>query len=66
MKTNIIKITQAKWESIPSAYKGVWLDYFGDHPEWKGKKIVMSGCINDDPAALGGLLVEGVHFIIEG
>ena len=34
--------------------------------EWKGKKIVMSGCINDDPAALGGLLVEDVHFIIEG
>ena len=49
--TNLIKITQAKWESIHPDYKGTWLDYFGDHPEWKGKKIVMSGCINDDPAA---------------
>ena len=63
---NIIKITQAKWESIHPDYKGTWQDYHGDHPEWKGKKVVMSACINDDPAALGGLLVEGVHFVIEG
>lgn len=59
---NMIKISKEKWEGICSDYKGEWSDYHGDHPEWIGKKVVMSGCIN--PNELGRLLIEGVHFEI--
>ena len=61
----MIKISKEKWESIYSDYKGEWMDYHGDHPEWLGKKVVMSGCVTNDPSELGKLLIEGVHFIIE-
>ena len=37
------------------------MDYYNDHPEWLGKKVIMSGCISDEP---GKLLIEGVHFEI--
>lgn len=59
----MLKITNQKWNSICSDYKGTWYDYHGDHPEWLGRKVVMSGCISDE---LGKLLIEGVHFVIEG
>lgn len=66
-KTNskIIKISKAKWDSIYADYKGVWEDYYGEHPEWIGRKTVMSSCLSDDPTELGKLLIEGVHFVIE-
>lgn len=58
----IIKVSKEKWDSIPSDYKGVWADIYGTHPEWKGKRTVLSGCISDQ---IGTLFIEGVHFIIE-
>ena len=64
MAQDVIKISKAKWDSIHSDYKGIWQNYYDDHPEWVGRRVVMSGCIN--PNELGKLLVEGVHFIIEG
>lgn len=57
----MIKVSKEKWESICSDYKGEWMNYYNDHPEWLGKKVVMSACISDDP---GKLLIEGVHFEI--
>lgn len=65
MGENLIVISKDKWESICSDYKGTWMNYYNDHPEWLGRKVVMSGCITDDPQELGKLLIEGVHFIIE-
>lgn len=62
----MIKITKAKWDSIHDDYKGTWQDYYNEHPEWKGRKVVMSGCVTNDPSELGKLLVEGEHFVIEG
>lgn len=59
---NIIKISKEKWDSIYTDYKGTWQDYYNERPQWVGRKVVMSGCIN--PKELGSLLVEGVHFII--
>ena len=61
---DIIIITQEKWDSICSDYKGTWQDYYNERPDWIGRKVVMSGCIN--PNELGKLLVEGEHFIIRG
>ena len=57
-------ITQEKWDSIPNDYKGEWMDFHGDKPEWLGRKVVMSTCITEDPTEKCTLLVEGVHFII--
>jgi len=60
----MFKISKEKWDSIEADYKGIWQDYHNDHPEWLGKKVVMSTCITDNPNELGKLLVEGVHFCI--
>lgn len=61
----MIQVSRKKWNSISSDYKGVWQDYYNEHPEWIGKRVVMSGCITQNPNELGKLLVEGIHFIIE-
>lgn len=61
----MITISKKEWDAIYADYKGVWMDYHGDKPEWKGYRVVMSGCINNDPTELGKLLVENVHFIIK-
>lgn len=61
----MIEITQEKWDSIYSDYKGIWQDYYNEKPEWIGRKVVMSGCITQNPSELGKLLVEGEHFIIK-
>lgn len=62
---DIITITESEWENICPDYKGTWQDYHGNHPEWLGNRVVMSGCINSNPAELGKLLIEGVHFVIK-
>lgn len=62
----LIDVTREKWDFIGSDYKGTWQDYYDECPEWKGRKVVMSGCITEDPAELGMLLIEGVHFRITG
>ena len=62
----LIPVTQEKWNSIGNDYKGTWQDYYDECPEWKGRNVVMSGCITEDPKELGKLLVEGVHVRIIG
>jgi len=62
----LIKVSQKKWDSISSDYKGIWQDYYDECPEWKGRKVVMSGCITEETTEPGSLLVEGVHFKIAG
>lgn len=57
----MIQITKEKWNTIGNDYKGEWMNYYGDHPEWLGKKVVMSGCISDE---LGKLFIESVDFEI--
>ena len=60
----MIEISKKEWNSIANDYKGEWQDYYNEHPEWFGKKVVMSGCISKDPNELGKLLIEGVDFVI--
>ena len=60
----MIEVTQKQWDAIHADYKGVWFDYYGDHPEWIGRRVVMSGCITNDPTELGKLLIAGEHFVI--
>ena len=57
----MIKVTREKWDGICSDYKGEWMNYYNEHPEWLGRKVVVSGCISDD---IGTLYIEGVHFEI--
>lgn len=60
----MIEVSKKEWDTIHSGYKGIWQDYYGDHPQWKGKQVVMSTCITHNPNELCSLLVEGVHFVI--
>jgi len=60
----VITITQEKWDSICADYKGEWMNYYNDHPEWIGRKTVMSTCITNNPNEPCTLLIEGVHFEI--
>lgn len=60
----MIEVSKAEWEKIHNDYKGTWQDYHGDHPEWKGRKVVMSACVTHDCNEKCSLLIEGVHFII--
>jgi hypothetical protein len=54
----IENITKEQYDAIPNDYKGLYMDYHGDHPEWKGRKT----------AFLSGhgttLFIEGVSFVI--
>lgn len=58
----MIKVSKEQWQAIHKDYKGVWQDYHNEHPEWLGRKTVLSGCVSDE---IGKLLIEGVHFVIE-
>ena len=58
------KISKNDWDKIDADYKGEWMDYQGTHPEWKGKKVVMSIFVTHNPNETCGLLIEGVHFEI--
>lgn len=57
-------VSQEKWNNIPDDYKGIWHSYYGEHPEWLGRKTVMSTCITGNANENCGLLIEGVHFEI--
>lgn len=61
----MIKVSKEKWESICDDYKGTWMDYHNEHPEWIGRKVVMSACITGNVNEVCSLLIEGVHFNIE-
>lgn len=61
----MIKVSKEKWDSICDDYKGNWQNYYNDHPEWIGRKVVMSTCITGNVNETCSLLIEGVHFIIE-
>ena len=65
MKTQkILTISKSEYENIHCDYRGIWEDYYGDHPEWKGRRTVMSTCITHNPNELCYLMIEGVHFNI--
>ena len=59
----MFRITQAEYDAIYHDYKGEWKDYYGEHPEWLGRKTIMSAYF--DANKLGYLLIEGIHFVIE-
>ena len=63
MKT-LPTITKAEYNAIPYDYRGEWHDYYGDHPEWLGRKVVMSYFITHNANEPCSLLIEGVHFRI--
>ena len=51
-------ITKKQYAAIPSDYKGRWMDYHGDHPEWKGRRTAFL------PGHGTTLHIEGVSFEI--
>ena len=61
----MLKISKEKWDLICDDYKGTWQNYHNDHPEWLGRKVVMSTCITERKNELCSLLIEGQDFVIE-
>lgn len=61
IRDRAIVVEKSAWDKIHKGYKGVYLDYDGKHPELKGRKTVLSGCVGDYS---GALLIEGMHFVI--
>ena len=61
----MFKVTKEELDAIHPDYKGEWQNYYNDHPEWIGRKVVMSICLTHDPNELGSLFIEGVHFVIK-
>jgi len=51
-------ITKAQYAAIPDDYKGKYMDYYGDHPEWKGRRTAFL------PGHGTTLFIEGVSFEI--
>ena len=62
IRNEAIVVSKDKWNSIPSDYKGEYLDYDGLYPELEGRRTVLGGCIY--PHLGSSLLIEGSHFII--
>ena len=52
------RITKAEYDRIGNDFKGVWHDYWGDHPEWKGRRVAFL------PGHGTTLFIEGVSFEI--
>lgn len=53
-------ISKKDFDAIPDAYKGVFSDYQGTHPEWKGRRTAFL------PGEGTVLFTEGVHFLVDG
>lgn len=56
--SGMVRITQAEYDAIGNDYKGVWHDYYGDHPEWKGRRTAMIAGHGTT------LFIEGISFEI--
>ncbi len=51
-------ITEKEYQSLPADFKGTYQDYYGDRPEWEGRRTAAFPC------ELPGLFVEGVNLKI--
>lgn len=51
-------ITETEYQEMPADMRGVYEDYYGDHPEWKGRRTAAF------PLELPGLFIEGVNLKI--
>ena len=51
-------ITEKEYNALPADFKGVYHDYYGDHPEWKGRRTAAFPC------ELPGQFIEGVNLRI--
>lgn len=58
-------VRQKEWGEIPNIFKGTWQDYYNEHPEWIGRRTVMSTCLNHNAEDKGKLFIEGIDFLIE-
>ena len=47
-----------EFDRIGADFKGIWHDYWGDHPEWKGRRVAFL------PGHGTTLFIEGVSFEI--
>lgn len=52
------QITKAQYDRICPDYKGRYMDYHKDHPEWKGRRVAFL------PGFGTTLFIEGVSFEI--
>ena len=55
---NVKTITEKEYQNLHPDFRGSCQDYYGDHPEWKGRRIAAFPC------ELPGLFIEGVNLKI--
>ena len=60
----MITITRKAYEAIDSDYRGIYHDYWNIHPEWFGRRVVISTCITNNPNETAELWIENVNFKI--
>ncbi len=51
-------ITENEYNALPNDFKGTYQNYYGDHPEWEGRRTAAF------PLELPGLFIEGVNLKI--
>ena len=51
-------ITEKEYSDLPKEMKGTWKSYYGDHPEWIGRRTAAF------PLELPGHFIEGVNLKI--
>lgn len=56
----MLHISKADFDRIGADYKGVYMDYYGTHPQRKGRRVAF---LPDHGATL---FIEGIHFIVDG
>lgn len=54
----MLHISKADFDRIGADYKGVYMDYDGKHPEWRGRRVAFL------PGHGTTLFIEGVSFEI--
>lgn len=61
-ETGMLHVTREEWNRTSRDFKGVYSDYRGEHPEWKGLKEIMPPC---ELGYTTCLLLEGFGFVME-
>ena len=64
-ENGMLHITKDEYDSTPDAYQGSFIDFFGHHPEYRGRKTLMPPLGDESGHHTTTLLVEGVGFVIE-
>lgn len=61
----LLHLTKSEWEATPEAFRGRFIDFWGRHPELRGRKTLLPPLGDASGHYTTTLLVEGVGFVID-